>query len=220
MTNFFDRIMQIADYKGYKNPSEFAKRGLGWTSSEKINRLKDETKKPSVDILIEISNKFDDVNLGWLLTGKGEMLKEEEILPVAVHTNNPKKGIPLIPVEAMAGIANGEVSILEMDCERYIIPMFKDADYLIMVKGDSMYPRYSSGDVVACKKLPLSDLFFQWNKPYVIDTEQGGLIKKVCKSTKKNCIKLVSENPDYKPFDLHTSQIYAIALVIGTVRLE
>ena len=95
MTNFFDRIMQIADYKGYKNPSEFAKRGLGWTSSEKINRLKDETKKPSVDILIEISNKFDDVNLGWLLTGKGEMLKEEEILPVAVHTNNPKKAFLL-----------------------------------------------------------------------------------------------------------------------------
>nr|DAS81272.1 MAG TPA: putative transcriptional regulator [Caudoviricetes sp.] len=220
MTNFFDRIMQVAEYKGYKNPSEFAKRGLGWTSSEKINRLKDESKKPSVDILIEISNKFDDVNLGWLLTGKGEMLKEEEILPVAVHTNNPKKGIPLIPVEAMAGIANGEVSVLEMDCERYIIPMFKDADYLIMVKGDSMYPRYSSGDVVACKKLPLSDLFFQWNKPYVIDTDQGGLIKKVCKSTKKNCIKLVSENPEYEPFDLHKSQIYAIALVIGTVRLE
>lgn len=220
MTNFFDRIMQVAEYKGYKNPSEFAKKGLGWTSSEKINRLKDESKKPSVDILIEISNKFDDVNLGWLLTGKGEMLKEEEILPVAVHTNNPKKGIPLIPVEAMAGIANGEVSVLEMDCERYIIPMFKDADYLIMVKGDSMYPRYSSGDVVACKKLPLSDLFFQWNKSYVIDTEQGGLIKKVCKSTKKNCIKLVSENPEYEPFDLHKSQIYAIALVIGTVRLE
>ena len=220
MTNFFDRIMQVAEYKGYKNPSEFAKRGLGWTSSEKINRLKDESKKPSVDILIEISNKFDDINLGWLLTGKGEMLKKEEILPVAVHTNNPKKGIPLIPVEAMAGIANGEVSVLEMDCERYIIPMFKDADYLIMVKGDSMYPRYSSGDVVACKKLPLSDLFFQWNKPYVIDTEQGGLIKKVCKSTKKNCIKLVSENPEYEPFDLHKSQIYAIALVIGTVRLE
>ena len=200
MTNFFDRIMQVAEYKGYKNPSEFAKRGLGWTSSEKINRLKDESKKPSVDILIEISNKFDDINLGWLLTGKGEMLKEEEILPVAVHTNNPKKGIPLIPVEAMAGIANGEVSVLEMDCERYIIPMFKDADYLI--------------------KLPLSDLFFQWNKPYVIDTDQGGLIKKVCKSTKKNCIKLVSENPEYEPFDLHKSQIYAIALVIGTVRLE
>lgn len=220
MTNFFDRIMQVAEYNGYKNPSEFAKRGLGWTSSEKINRLKDESKKPSVDILIEISNKFDDINLGWLLTGKGEMLKKEEILPVAVHTNNPKKGIPLIPVEAMAGIANGEVSVLEMDCERYIIPMFKDADYLIMVKGDSMYPRYSSGDVVACKKLPLSDLFFQWNKPYVIDTEQGGLIKKVCKSTKKNCIKLVSENPEYEPFDLHKSQIYAIALVIGTVRLE
>ncbi len=75
MTNFFDRIMQFADYKGFKNPSEFAKKGLGWTSSEKINRLKKENNKPSVDILIEISNKFEDINLGWLLTGKGEMLK-------------------------------------------------------------------------------------------------------------------------------------------------
>ena len=75
MTNFFDRIMQFADYKGFKNPSEFAKKGLGWTSSEKINRLKKENNKPSVDILIEISNKFDDINLSWLLTGKGEMLK-------------------------------------------------------------------------------------------------------------------------------------------------
>lgn len=75
MTNFFDRFLQIADYKGYKNPSDFAKNGLGWTSSEKINRLKDNSKKPSVDILIEISNKFDDINPEWLLLGKGEMKK-------------------------------------------------------------------------------------------------------------------------------------------------
>lgn len=78
MTNFFERIMQVANYEGYKNPLDFAKKGLGWQSSEKINRLKDAKKKPSVDILLEISNKFENINSEWLLTGKGEMLKKNE----------------------------------------------------------------------------------------------------------------------------------------------
>ena len=78
MTNFFERIMQVANYGGYKNPLDFAKKGLGWQSSEKINRLKDSNKKPSVDILVEISNKFEKINSEWLLTGKGEMLKKKE----------------------------------------------------------------------------------------------------------------------------------------------
>ena len=217
MSNIVSRIKEFVDYKGL-SVRKFEEK-VGFSNGAFASQYKNNGSIGS-DKIENILQSYPEINVIWLLTGEGEMLKEEEILPVAIHTNNPKKGIPLIPVEAMAGIANGEVSVLEMDCERYIIPMFKDADYLIMVKGDSMYPRYSSGDVVACKKLPLSDLFFQWNKPYVIDTEQGGLIKKVCKSTKKNCIKLVSENPEYEPFDLHKSQIYAIALVIGTVRLE
>ena len=78
MTNFFERIMQVDNYEGYKNPLDFARKGLGWQSSEKINRLKDANKKPSVDILLEISNKFENINSEWLLTGKGEMLKKNE----------------------------------------------------------------------------------------------------------------------------------------------
>lgn len=86
MSNFFDRIKQVADYKGYKNPSDFAKNGLGWTSSEKINRLKDNSKKPSVDILIELSNKFDDINPEWLLLGKGDMLKSKKSIPQSISS--------------------------------------------------------------------------------------------------------------------------------------
>lgn len=81
MTNFFERIMQIAEYKGYKNPSDFAKNGLNWQSSEKINRLKDGNKSPSVDMIVEISNKFDNINIKWLLSGKGNMLEESFLEP-------------------------------------------------------------------------------------------------------------------------------------------
>ena len=83
-----------------------------------------------------------------------------------------------------------------------------------------MIPKYSSGDVVACKRVPMQDIFFQWNKVYVLDTNQRAIIKRVAKSEQEDHIKIVSENPKYEPFDLHLSQIYAISIVIGVVRLE
>jgi hypothetical protein len=69
---FFERILQIAEYHGYKNGNDFARNGLGYASSEKINRLRDKNNKPSVDILLDIANKFDDINLHWLITGIGD----------------------------------------------------------------------------------------------------------------------------------------------------
>ena len=163
--------------------------------------------------------KCESLNFDWLLTGQGEMLKEDNNLPMASKSAN-SEGIPLIPLDAMAGVASGEVSVLELDCERYVIPMFKGADFLIPVKGSSMIPKYNSGDVVACKKIPMQDLFFQWNKVYVLDTNQGALIKRIHKGPDNEHITLISENEKYTPFNLHLSQIYSVAIVVGVVRLE
>ena len=68
--------------------------------------------------------------------------------------------------------------------------------------------------------LPLSDLFFQWNKVYVLDTVQGALIKRVKAGHDKEHILIVSDNDRYEPFELHMSQIRSVALVIGVIRLE
>jgi phage repressor protein C with HTH and peptisase S24 domain len=131
-----------------------------------------------------------------------------------------KRSIPLIPVNAMAGFGNGEIRVLEYECEHYIVPMFQDAEFLIQVKGSSMIPKYNSGDLVACKKLALADCFFQWHKVYVLSTEQGALIKRVEPDADDNFIVLVSENEKYKPFKLHKSKIYSIAIVVGVIRME
>lgn len=172
-----------------------------------------------------------DVNPTWLLTGRGEMLldkqdffniqeKEEKNLPIAHLTENPNEGIPLIPIEAMAGALTCEQTVLEYECERYVIPMFKGADFLIPVKGSSMYPKYSSGDIVACQRVAMSSLFFQWNKVYVIDTDQGALIKRIKPGSDKKHVLIVSDNEKYDPFELPITAIHAVALVIGVIRLE
>lgn len=135
------------------------------------------------------------------------------------HTEEP--GIPLIPLSAMAGALSGtDTQIMPYDCESYNIPAFKGADFLIHVKGDSMEPTFRSGDIVACRRVALSNIFFQWNKVYVLDTDQGPLIKRIRRAADNDHILIVSDNQDYEPFELHLSQLHAICLVVGMIRPE
>lgn len=175
-------------------------------------------------VLLKILDYCLDLNPVWVLTGKGNMLNTSaqqiiahEEIPIAYKS---KEGIPLIPIDAMAGaLTENSQAVMEYECEHYVIPMFKGAEFLIPVKGDSMQPKYYSGDIVACKRLPL-DTFFQWNRTYVIDSEQGVLIKRVKQGVDENHIVLVSDNPEYDPFPLEKAKIYSLSLVIGVVRAE
>lgn len=172
-----------------------------------------------IQIIVE---NYPHYSAEWLLTGRGEMLKNHATpsVPVAHPARKQGEGIPLIPFEAMAGALTGEQTVLEYECERYVVPAFKGADFLIPVKGSSMYPKYSSGDIVACQRVAMSSLFFQWNKVYVIDTNQGPLIKRIKPGHDKHHVLIVSDNEKYDPFELPISSIHAVALVIGVIRLE
>jgi phage repressor protein C with HTH and peptisase S24 domain len=147
--------------------------------------------------------------------------QDNQLQPVGTATKAriAAEGIPLIPLGAMAGFGVGDTQVMDYECERYVVPAFREAEFLIPVKGSSMYPKYSSGDIVACKKLPV-DTFFQWSKVYVLDTEQGALIKRIKRGSDDEHLMIVSENEKYEPFELHRSSIRAVALVVGVIRLE
>lgn len=73
--SFYKRIEELIKYQGIKNVNVFAKDYLKYDSAEKIYRLKNENKLPSFEILQDISNKFENINIDWLVTGRGEMLR-------------------------------------------------------------------------------------------------------------------------------------------------
>lgn len=217
------RINEIIKLYCDGNNSMFA-RELGTSEGSVRNYIS--TGSIKSDILAKIVTKYD-INPIWLLLGEGEMLRSpsqqphQEAKTEIIPSLSPQQGIPLIPIEAWAGALNGEdYSIMEDECERYIVPSFKNADFLITVRGDSMTPKYYSGDIVACRKVFLSDLWFQWGKVYIIDTNQGSLLKKVRRGSSEETITLVSENPEYEPFELRKDQIYNIAIVQGVIRAE
>lgn len=75
MQTFFKRLLHIVEFQGFKNINDFALNGLKYESSSKLNRLKDEKNKPSVEILLDISKRFEDINIHWLLTGDDNFLR-------------------------------------------------------------------------------------------------------------------------------------------------
>lgn len=172
---------------------------------------------------------FPEINSEWLLTGNGDMLKETVIHnrinePSTEYNVVSDKTIPLIPIEAMAGYGSEDRQVMEYEgVSGYRIPELegKGVKYLIRVSGSSMYPKYSNGDLLACK--PLKDkAFFQWGKPYVLDTEQGAIVKRLfhCPDD-DNCLECRSDNTaHYPPFRIPKDSIRAIAIVVGVIRLE
>lgn len=216
----FDRISTIVEKFGNGKNTVFA--SLIGVSEANVRNYKNGV-MPKADFLEKIARSFD-ININWLLTGEGNMLRteseKEENISVAHPSDSPMEGIPLIPISAMAGAFTGEQTVLEYECERFVVPTFKGAEFLISVKGSCMYPKYNSGDIVACKRLPMDELFFQWNKVYVLDTDQGPLIKRVKPGSDKEHVLIVSDNERYEPFELPLNRIYHVALVIGVIRLE
>ena len=209
-------------YKG--NQSAFAK-VIGVNPTVIANVVGSRQGKPSFDVISKICANAD-VSAEWLLTGRGKMTIDEtedkKNLPKATRTTKPSKGIPLIPLDAVAGFpATDNEGVYMEDCDRYSIPEFeaKGANFLIRVSGDSMNPLYNNGDIIACRKIE-SILFFQWGSIYVLDTSQGVLVKYVeeCEGSDE-CVLCVSENTRFKPFRLPKDDIRSLSTIIGLVRL-
>jgi len=158
------------------------------------------------------------------LAGASLQIKEEIVITPEKDQNilSPE-GIPLVSISAVAGFGSSDFAIQKGDVkDYYIVPKFKDRriDFMIEVSGSSMYPKYNSGDVVACTILRESK-FIQWNKVHIIGTEeQGILIKRVKKGPGENQLLLISENKDYDPFVINIGEITGMALVVGVIRLE
>lgn len=214
------RILQIIDSKGISKNKFYKETGLS-------NGFLDKVKDIGVSKVEKILKVYPSVNPIWLLTGSGNMYTNADENNIhskkTIASLNNLKPIPLVNELAAGGFSSGAFSIDEDDIkEYYIIPKFrhKSINFMIEVYGDSMLPRYRSGDIVACQ-IANYDAFIQWNKIHVIATRHQGIIMKRIKMGKQEgFLTLVADNSDYDPIDIPISEITGIALVQGLVSLE
>lgn len=173
----------------------------------------------SANSIGKIAFACPDLDLDWLITGKGSMLKSES----SDFSPSYKEGTPLLPIEAWGGSLSGSsISILAEQCKKYNVPI-SNIDFLIPIAGDSMMPDYCPGDIVGIKKIN-ERAFIEWGKVYVLDTCNGVVIKEIQPSENEGCITCVSRNMPgkYKPFEvsLNPDDFYGMYTVKGTVRLS
>lgn len=155
-----ERLKQIRDYFNL-NQNDFAESlGLKQGSYSDIERGR--RKGLSQAIIEGIAKSYNQINIDWLLTGEGEMLKKKYSIPNATIIENPSFiMVSVVSQYAAAGYLSGYAD------EEYIetlpkIPFFVDHDpkgkYMgFEVRGDSMDDDSTNsiieGDTLICREI-------------------------------------------------------------------
>lgn len=209
-----DRLVQFIESKGVAVSAFEKELGLGNTTISKAYRNGGSLGSDKIE---KILSSCPELSPLWLVTGRGPMLNGTEWADDSPEV----KGIPLIPFDAVAGPGDPVYEDGKVE-DYYIVSEFKESDFLIRVKGDSMSPHFTGGDLLACKKIAIDQTYFlQWGRCYVIYTRsQGCMVKRVQPSEKDGFVKCVSDNPKYAPFDVPMQDVVSVALVNGSISLE
>lgn len=147
----------------------------------------------------------------YLMLGEGPMTAADEQQPADSPTGNPyfdiaslRGGFPasdqyaLLPWQAA-----GTMSIPG-------VPVSADIPFL-QVSGNSMLDRddpqrsIPDGSWVAVQRVTIGT--FRWGETYALMTDDGAIVKRIYQSDREECVRCVSNNPDYPPFDLLTANI-------------
>ena len=218
----FDKYMK---YKGLNDNQVTNKCGLSKGLIGQARTGKSDLGIKAIDKILII---YQDLNRVWLLTGEGEMIKNN-LTPQQYYggdTEKQKAGEPqmyivsLIPISAKGGTLD-EFSrgIMENDCEKVLSPI-KGADFAITVCGDSMSPDYPSGCHIFIKKIE-ERAFIDWGKVFVLDTVNGTIIKKLMPvADDPSKIKCISINPEYPPYEISLEYVRGIYRVLMCMALK
>lgn len=224
-TTIKERILYVSDYKG------IGKENFLESINQSYSNYKGKSKLsiPGADVLVEIMSIYPDINLEWLLTGNGNILKNNngestQVFKLKTDRVEENQEVPLYELEATAGLSSlFETGKAARVLDSIKIPNLPKCDGAISVTGDSMYPLLKSGDIVLFRQAAVDDIFF--GEMYIVSVknewEEYLTIKYVQRSDKGDeWIKLVSQNQHHQSRDIHLSKVTALALVKASIRIN
>ena len=178
---------------------------------------------------------YPQVSAEWLLTGRDNMLREEDEqlaqptiaaqFPLRTDRQVEMQSIPLYELDASAGlVALFNETARQVPVSHLQIPDLPPCDGAIYVRGDSMYPLLKSGDIVLYKEVRNISNGILWGEMYLLSFEIDGdwyiAIKYIQRSDDDRFVRLVSHNPHHSPKDIPLDSIRALALVKASVRFN
>lgn len=155
-----------------------------------------------------------DVNVEWLITGRGSMMGDNE---KELTTQNINDGAPYYDVDFIGGFdevfndqtVNPELSITNGICPR--------AQLWCNITGHSMEPTISNGDIIALRQCSVEDI--QYGEIYAVVMDSFRTVKMLRRSNTPGMIRFVPVNTaDFDPQDFPVKRILKIYEVVGCLR--
>lgn len=166
-----------------------------------------------------------DVNVEWLITGRGEMFstlqekqqeKSEERDNLPQVSYNPAIGKPYYDVDFLGGfdeVVNSQVTIPNSNI---VIQGFDRADVWCNVTGHSMEPKINHGDIIALRRCTLDDV--QYGEIYAVVLDNIRTIKILRRSPNPDALRFVPINiTEYDEQEYPKRRITHIYEVIGSI---
>lgn len=219
MSTINERLQFIVDKRFDGNISLFS-RTVNVKQPTMNTILGERKSKPSFEVISNIVNaKALNINSNWLLTGNGDPFIESEHLP----TNTKGKGVPYFEdIEASCSILEMPMDTPENPTFYIDYEHFNDCNAYIPVVGDSMYPQYCAGEIVAVKQIFNLNVI-QWGEAYLVVTNSNAndlrTIKQVHYCEDESKIILRASNPNYKgDTKINKEDIRSIFIIKGKIK--
>ena len=192
----------------------------GWTQEEfaiklgikrsLIGAYEEERADPRIEVL-EIVGDIFKLSLDELLlkdlseTGSNYLAKRRQQKMLTADRNI----IYFVPVKAAAGYLAGYADSEFIDeLNTFTLPMLAGGNYRAFeIIGDSMMPT-PSGSIIVGEKVNTTDEVKNDQAYIVVSRNEGIVYKRIVKSNKtKNKLTLVSDNPQYQPYQVNTEDV-------------
>lgn len=234
------RIKEYLKYKGVKIIEFSATIGV---SNAYISSIK---KSIQPDKLTRIQECYPDLNIEWLVTGRGNMLNTPQQAMsvinngtnsgtmgnnVCVHTGTPYPSADdaqEMEVEELPIIPSNIVNEPKIDVLKYItandtdtapiVHQFPEAFAYYKIKSKAMEDKICAGDTLAIIPYPKGEEFIIPGDPYVVDTNTNGLITRRL-FMHPDGYRAVSNNPDeYPEFIIPFKHVIRVYRIVGLLR--
>lgn len=220
MGRIIDRFDEYMSFRHLNDNRVTAQLGL---TNGVIGKSRGEGRDLSKRVIEKIEKFYTDLNIDWLITGEGEMLKDsrpvmpDQTFQLRTDRSVTVQDIPLYDFDAAAGLVAIFNDLHAEPIDYLRIPNLPVVDGAIFVRGESMSPLLKSGDIVMYKKKELSLDSILWGEIYLLSFQSDGdsytAVKYIQKSEAPGMVRLASFNPTFAPKDIPMESITALALV-------
>lgn len=236
-----ERLSLFAKKKGFKSIRQFE------IETDLPNGFVGKSLSISKARQLQIQSAFPDLNMAWLLTGEGEMLRQSPSQNVTGNNNivgNSNTGDntiitnsqaqkdtdhhiikPIVPKYLTSQPNTDVYKVLQSDGHTMqldsmtAIPPYNNFDFYYMVRQDAMKPLYKEGDVLAIAHMKRGSDIIQ-GASMIIDTNDFGfLLRRIYDRGDYYECRIINENSSFETQNIAKTKVIRLYRIVYSIRL-